>query len=56
MRWTIIGAVAISAAIAAVGGVAAGIVALAIIGWLVLACRPTEAGAFVATLSRQRFE
>jgi hypothetical protein len=57
MRWLIAGITVVLAGIAAsLGGLVAGLVALASIGWLLLALRPVEAGAIVADWSRRRFE
>jgi hypothetical protein len=56
MRGTMIGTIAVAAFIGAVGGLLAGLGALAAMGWLLLVLRPVEGGALVATMSRRRFE
>ena len=56
MRGTMIGTIAVTAFVGAVGGVLAGLGALAATGWLLLVLRPTEGGPLVATMSRRRFE
>jgi hypothetical protein len=56
MRWTMIGVGAVALFVAVTGGLLNGLLALAAMGWLLVALRPVTAGALVATMSRQRFE
>ena len=57
MTWAIAGTtLALVAFSAGLGGWAVGLLALASIAWLLVALRPVEAGAMVASWSRSRFE
>ena len=57
MTWSIAAlTLALAAAVAVVGGLAIGAVALVTMAWMLLTLRLTEVGGVVATLSRSRFE
>jgi hypothetical protein len=57
MVWVIAGiTLALAGISATLGGFGMGLLALATVGWLLVAFRPVEAGTLVATWSRRRFE
>jgi hypothetical protein len=57
MKWFIGGiTLAVVAVSATLGGLGTAALLLAMIGWLLLAFRPVEAGVLVADWSRRRFE